>query len=66
MGMGAERKIVAQFDKDGDKRLNAAERREARAWLETPAGDGPGRRAADAAGRARGGGDATPARRGRR
>ena len=43
-GMGpsqAERQVVAQFDKDGDKRLNAAERRDARTWLESqPRGTG--------------------------
>ena len=42
-GMQQERKVVAQFDRDGDKRLNAAERREARAWLETQPAAGPGR-----------------------
>ena len=41
--MQQERKVVAQFDKDGDKRLNAAERREARTWLETQPATGPGR-----------------------
>src|SRR5262245_66622606 len=39
-----ERKVVAQFDKDGDKRLNAAERREARVWLESQPQTGPGGR----------------------
>lgn len=29
----AERKLVKQFDKDGDKRLDAVERKAARAWL---------------------------------
>lgn len=46
-GMGpnmAERPVVAQFDKDGDKRLNAAERRDARAWLESQPAMGPGGR----------------------
>jgi len=45
-GMGQERKIVAQFDKDGDKRLNTEERKAARAFLESqPAGGrGPGGR----------------------
>ena len=46
-GMGpnqSERPLVAQFDKDGDKRLNAAERRDARTWLETQPGMGPGGR----------------------
>ena len=31
--MGGERKLVAQFDKDGDKRLNTAERNAAREFL---------------------------------
>ena len=46
-GMGpaqSERPVVAQFDKDGDKRLNAAERRDARVWLETQPAMGPGGR----------------------
>ena len=30
---GSERKVLKQFDKDENKRLNAAERAEARAWL---------------------------------
>lgn len=38
---GAEAEIVAQFDKDGDKRLNTAERKEARAWLESQSAQGP-------------------------
>ncbi len=42
--MQQERKIVAQFDKDGDKRLNADERREARVWLESQPAGGPGGR----------------------
>ena len=42
--LGAQRKVVAQFDKNGDGRLDAAERKAARAWLATqPAGGfGPG------------------------
>ena len=32
---GGEREVVAQFDKDRDKRLNAAERKAARAWLQS-------------------------------
>src|SRR3990172_4765111 len=36
-----ERPVVAQFDKDGDGRLNAAERREARRGLERQAARGP-------------------------
>ncbi len=46
-GMGpsqSERPVVAQFDKDGDKRLNAAERRDARSWLESQPAMGPGGR----------------------
>jgi len=43
-GMQAERKILAQFDKDKDKRLNAAERLEARLWLESQPATGPGGR----------------------
>lgn len=39
--MGQERKLVAQFDKDGDGKLNAAERAEARKSL---AANGEGRR----------------------
>jgi spore coat protein CotH len=43
--MQQERKVVAQFDKDGDKRLNTAERKAAREWLATqPAGGFGGRR----------------------
>ena len=45
-GMGPaqqERQVVAQFDKDGDKRLNAAERRDARMWLESQPAAGRGR-----------------------
>jgi hypothetical protein len=37
-----ERKIVARFDKDGDKRLDTAERAAARAWLATQPGPGRG------------------------
>ena len=45
-GMGGERKIVAQFDKNGDKRLDAAERKEARTFLESqPMGRAPADRA---------------------
>jgi hypothetical protein len=37
-------KLVPQFDKDGDKRLNAAERKAAREFLQTrrAQGRGPG------------------------
>jgi spore coat protein CotH len=37
-GQQAERPIVAQFDKDKDRRLNATERQEARLWLESQPG----------------------------
>jgi hypothetical protein len=43
-GGAADREIVAQFDRDADGRLNTAERREARAFLETAEGGGTGRR----------------------
>ena len=43
--MQQERKLVAQFDKNGDKRLDAAERKAAREWLATqPAAGFGGRR----------------------
>jgi len=43
-GVQGDRPIVAQFDKNGDKRLNADERREARTWIEAnPTGRGRGR-----------------------
>lgn len=39
--MQEERKVVSRFDKDGDGRLNAAERKAAREWLKTEnAGEG--------------------------
>jgi len=57
--MQQERKIVEQFDKDGDKRLNAAERREARTFLESQPQMGPGGRGGRG-GRGFGGGAATP------
>src|SRR3954468_13780793 len=42
--MQQERKIVAQFDKNGDKRLDTSERKAAREWLATqPAGGFGGR-----------------------
>ena len=42
--IGAERKVVAQFDRNGDSRLDGAERKAAREWLATqPAGGFPGR-----------------------
>jgi CotH kinase protein len=45
---GSERKLVAEFDKNGDKRLDAAERKAARAALAESPGSrgfgGPGRR----------------------
>ena len=43
-GPGGERKVVAAFDKDGDKRLNAEERKEARAVFESQPMGGPGGR----------------------
>lgn len=50
-GLNQERKVVAQFDQDGDGRLNNDERKAARAWLKTQGGGGrlggpvgPGRR----------------------
>jgi len=49
--MQAERKVVSQFDKDGDKRLNASERGEARAWLESQPSMGPGGRGRGGVGR---------------
>src|SRR4030095_4621186 len=39
-----ERTILAQFDKDKDKRLNAVERHEARLWMESQPGAGRGSR----------------------
>ena len=43
--MQQERKVLAQFDKNGDKRLDATERKAAREWLATqPAGGFGGRR----------------------
>ena len=43
--MQQERKVLAQFDKNSDKRLDAAERKMAREWLATqPAGGFGGRR----------------------
>jgi hypothetical protein len=41
--MFEERKIVAQFDKNGDKRLDTAERKAAREWLASPEGRAGGR-----------------------
>jgi hypothetical protein len=38
---GGEQQIVAKFDTDGDKRLNTAERKAARAWLESQGQQGP-------------------------
>jgi spore coat protein CotH len=38
---GEERKIVAKFDKNSDKRLDTAERKTAREWLATEGGGGP-------------------------
>ena len=39
-GVQQDRPLVAQFDKDGDKRLNAEERRAARAFVESQGGQG--------------------------
>ncbi len=38
---GGERQIVEKFDTDRDKRLNAAERKTARTWLESQGQQGP-------------------------
>jgi CotH protein len=40
--MGQERKVVKQFDKDGDNRLNLSERQAAREWLGSQPQGGPG------------------------
>src|SRR3954468_7719967 len=42
--MQQQRKILAQFDKNADKRLDAAERKTAREWLATQPAAGFGRR----------------------
>ena len=44
-GMGQQRKLLKQFDKDGDGRLNNEERKAARAFLKTQgkSGFGPGK-----------------------
>ena len=42
--MGQERKVLAQFDKNGDKRLDADERKAAREWLATQPASGFGGR----------------------
>ena len=57
--MQQERKILAQFDTDNDKRLNAAERKAAREWLATQPAGGFGRRGGPFGG-------ATPAEPGRK
>jgi hypothetical protein len=60
--MQQERKLVPQFDKDGNKRLDTAERKAAREWLATqPAAGFGGRR-----GGAFGGGSAEPPAPGRK
>lgn len=41
--MQQDRKVVTQFDKDGDKRLDAVERKAAREWLATQPAGGFGR-----------------------
>src|SRR3954463_14071341 len=51
--MQQQRKILKQFDKDGNKRLDAGERKAAREWLATqPAGGFGGRRGGGFAGAA--------------
>ena len=54
--MQQERKVVKQFDKNGDKRLDAAERKAAREWLAAQPATGFGRRG----GPFGGGGNAAP------
>jgi hypothetical protein len=53
--MRTERKLVKQFDQDGDKRLNAAERKAARDFLKTDAANNGGRRPGFPGGRGPGG-----------
>jgi spore coat protein CotH len=53
--MGQETKLVKQFDKDGDGRLNAAERKAAREFLEKERAEGRGRRGFGGPGGGRGG-----------
>ena len=60
--MQQERKVLAQFDKNGDKRLDTAERKAAREWLATQPAAGFGSRR----GGPFGGGAASPAEPGRR
>jgi hypothetical protein len=43
-GMQQERKVLAQFDTDRNKRLDATERKAAREWLATQPAFGPGGR----------------------
>lgn len=43
-GLRQETKLVKQFDKDGDKRLNAAERKAAREFLQKERAEGRGQR----------------------
>jgi spore coat protein CotH len=43
-GVQLDRPVVAQFDKNGDERLDAGERNAARAWLSTQPAFGPGGR----------------------
>jgi spore coat protein CotH len=40
-GVQPDREVVAQFDRNGDKRLDAAERKAARAWLSSQPAFGP-------------------------
>src|SRR6185436_15526679 len=44
MGVQEDRKLVAQFDRDGDKRLNLAERKAAREFLANEKAEGRGPR----------------------
>ncbi len=43
-GVQQDREVVAQFDRNGDKRLDASERKAAREWLSTQPVFGPGGR----------------------
>jgi len=57
-GAQSERKILAQFDKDSNRRLDATERREARVWLQSQPSTGPGGRGGPGGGRGPGMGGA--------
>src|SRR5437867_9514568 len=54
-GMQDETKLVKQFDKDGDQRLNAAERKAAFEFLQKERAEGRGRRGPGGPGGGRGG-----------